>query len=1100
MQRRQIQHAGAALLFFTAIFTAPPASAEIEFTTLALEGDSAPGLAAPFTSFTAPLLAGSRFAFGGTSGVPGSSINPLRTGLFAGRAGLYNAVLLDTDEAPGAPGTRFRFTRTGFSPTAVSQINATGALAFTGELTGAGVNSTQSDTLNQRGVWSTTFDDLALEMRANNPVPAFGDGWRFSLPGPVALNANNNIAFWATVKRGSFPATETKTGLFSRESGLVEFNVLFDDTMVIPGLPTTFQQAQPAPSGQVIDLPAPAFNKLGSALVMIDFANPAYHFGGRAEALLVASPQGLQVVAHTASNPFDVPVPTGNVAPGLPGTVFRNLFVSRLNDLGDVALMAETQSAPGTVGVFGIGVWAGAPGQLQLIAREGQTVAAGVRIMEDPVFAPLKLLQFNDPGQVAMFSELAVDGEDPSGIITGLLRGDATALELIARSGAGGAFEGAEFTSFDDVALNNRGQLAFLAGRRDTLLSETFTALMLSDLDGLRTLVRTGTDIEVRPGDLRNVQAIDVSSRYLGDNGDYAYKLQFTDGKSGIFLAQAGTVRGTDFFLRNAGPDVVDWLDAQWKDSLDFDTSEPGFLGNEIVTIENSHVEIIDAAGAYTLTIGRMNSTGSLELGEVLEGGPSLILNSTDDGDSNIQSLILRGGELRARHDVLLSGNSQFISGDLSAGDNITITNSADLLVKEVGAAGNGLLVNASAGRMVFGSDAFMALSDGMKLINLGKIEVSAGDIEAATFLDETVRNEGRFIKHADTSAPQDIFSITAGFENAGVLDFEGGELDLAPIVSSGQHLAGARYTLSSSEGTTPSILRFRGAHTITGDVSIESTPSGRWILDGATLDLSQAELNANVDTIWRGATVYAGGTLTGDFPQRGLQINAGRTLRLEQSEVFGKTSRLAGISSVDGAVVQKDADLLLDQATVTLTEGAVDSVWVLEGDADVLTDRKSDFINRSGTLSKRGGGASRFEAFYTGGSGEIRVTEGSLTFAGGGEFKGRITLDETAGGASTVRLVDDTNSPQFTAAALLFVIGEGGGEFSIENGAELRVNEDSAVIFDVAGRGVQLAGGTLSGFSPAPLGGFNNRGHMHWTSGVIGVPGLGEKSAELFK
>ena len=111
----------------------------------------------------------------------------------------------------------------------------------------------------------------------------------------------------------------------------------------------------------------------------------------------------------------------------------------------------------------------------------------------------------------------------------------------------------------------------------------------------------------------------------------------------------------------------------------------------------------------------------------------------------------------------------------------------------------------------------------------------------------------------------------------------------------------------------------------------------------------------------------------------------------------------------------------------------------------------------------------------------------------------GRITLDETAGGASTVRLVDDTNSPQFTALALLSVIGEEGGEFSIENGAELRVNKDSGVIFNVTGRGVRLAGGTLSGFSPAFSGGFNNRGHMHWTSGVIGVPGLGEKSGELF-
>ena len=204
---------------------------------------------------------------------------------------------------------------------------------------------------------------------------------------------------------------------------------------------------------------------------------------------------------------------------------------------------------------------------------------------------------------------------------------------------------------------------------------------MLTDIGGLRTLVRTGQSIEVRPGDFRNVQAIDVSSRYLDDAGELAYLLNFTDGKSRLFLANAGLVRGTDFFLRDAGPAVVDWSDADWKDSLDRAISAPGGSGTEIVTIERSNVRILADAGESTISIGRLNSTGTLELNEVLDGGPSLVLNGAGAGDSNIESLKLRSGGLAARHNVLLSGTSECSDGYLEIADDVSITNSASLIV-----------------------------------------------------------------------------------------------------------------------------------------------------------------------------------------------------------------------------------------------------------------------------------------------------------------------------------------------------------------------------------------------------------------------------------
>jgi hypothetical protein len=178
-------------------------------------GDSVPGLDAPFTTSSAPRFAGSHYAFAGQTGFIGNAVNPRHTALFVGRSLTYDAVLLDTDSAPGASGTQFGLTQTGFPPTAFTQLSVAGVIAFTGELIGSVVNSTLSDTLNQRGIWSTAEGPLTLEMRASDPAPDFGANFRFSLPGPVALN---DIAFWAAVKRGSFPSTETKFALFGSEA------------------------------------------------------------------------------------------------------------------------------------------------------------------------------------------------------------------------------------------------------------------------------------------------------------------------------------------------------------------------------------------------------------------------------------------------------------------------------------------------------------------------------------------------------------------------------------------------------------------------------------------------------------------------------------------------------------------------------------------------------------------------------------------------------------------------------------------------------------------------------------------------------------------
>lgn len=114
----------AMLCLASACLSAPLAWADTEFNTLVLEGDSAPGLAAGFTGFDAPLLAGRHYAFSAYTGFSASASDPLRTALFSGSGATFQSLWLNSDEAPGAPGTHFRLAPNGFAPSRLTQISA----------------------------------------------------------------------------------------------------------------------------------------------------------------------------------------------------------------------------------------------------------------------------------------------------------------------------------------------------------------------------------------------------------------------------------------------------------------------------------------------------------------------------------------------------------------------------------------------------------------------------------------------------------------------------------------------------------------------------------------------------------------------------------------------------------------------------------------------------------------------------------------------------------------------------------------------------------------------------------------------------------------
>ncbi len=114
-----------------------------------------------------------------------------------------------------APGTSSGVHFDAFSLSSWPVLNDAGQTAFRGNLTGAGVTST-----NNRGIWVEDADTLELVARTGDPAPGTAVGVRFSdlaLPtlnsaGQTAFRANltgtgvfssNNLGIWATDQRGA---------------------------------------------------------------------------------------------------------------------------------------------------------------------------------------------------------------------------------------------------------------------------------------------------------------------------------------------------------------------------------------------------------------------------------------------------------------------------------------------------------------------------------------------------------------------------------------------------------------------------------------------------------------------------------------------------------------------------------------------------------------------------------------------------------------------------------------------------------------------------------------------------------------------------------
>jgi hypothetical protein len=498
-----------------------------------------------------------------------------------------NAVLVRTvavtgQPAPGVPaGTVFR------SFTSEPSLNNLGRTAFHAWITGGGV-SDQNDT----GIWSDGLGQLELVAREGSGAPGTQGGATFhSFFGRLPLSDAGGISFFAEAVLATGPAVPIPS-FWSRAagdlrmvarlhdrapgtSGNIRFNYLShhvgaERVGFYGGLGNTVdvnnsgiwsdisgslelvvlqgEQGPGAPPGYTFDY-FDLFSLVVNDVDDLVFRGRTHGSGvlGYRYGIWRATADGLELLALQ-----------GDQAPGLAGgvtfvdfdTIPPSVNALGLNNARQIAF-SSTIAGTEVDSTNDMGVWAGEPSDLRLVAREGSAApgTGGAAFNYD-----LHGVVLNSKGQTAFQAFLTGHGVDSTNNV-GVWSEGTGDLELVARSGShapgtpvGVVFRDFGSFSFETLVLNAQGQVAFPATLTgDGVDISNNRGIWATDPGGqLQLIARAGDTLQIAPGDSRTIRSLgfvagsgneDGRPSGFNDFGELAFSAQFTDGSSGIFIS-----------------------------------------------------------------------------------------------------------------------------------------------------------------------------------------------------------------------------------------------------------------------------------------------------------------------------------------------------------------------------------------------------------------------------------------------------------------------------------------------------------------------------------------------------------------------------------
>lgn len=528
----------------------------IEFTTIALSGQAAPGTDATFVGFDLPILNESgqaAFAAALSSDDDGS----LGTWGIWGptRREPLGLVALEGKLAPGAGDTER------FSTFGGLRLGEAGRLGFVASLTD---DSGPIDSGENTGLWAQ-LDGLlpVLVAREGSPAPGTSIGL-FGFLGPPLLNAVGGVAFRGSLDlpRGGVPqdgalwATATAgLQLLAREG---------DDAVGQPG-------------GVEFDDPF-------TPLSVTDRGETYFLVGLNADGRRIAVDRGLY--RSNFDGELALLLRTGEASPGLDeGEVFVGFENTRFNERGDFAMVGVTRSESGARAT---GVFAASAGEPPVpLVRSGETPPGAP---PGALFESFSDVEIDALGRVAFAGRHRTEGIGPP--VDGIWGPDGAggvALYLQEGDPAPGFDEGVFVRGIGSLMMNDAGNVAFGVGLEGSGIDSSNDVVLYLALDPCQVMpvTREGSVLEVLDGDLRTIDRLDVIARSefgssaLGPSGHVAFRARFTDASSGIFVAIVGegpilveidAQPGRPFRLRN--PRSRRWIPVAILGSSIFDVAD----------------------------------------------------------------------------------------------------------------------------------------------------------------------------------------------------------------------------------------------------------------------------------------------------------------------------------------------------------------------------------------------------------------------------------------------------------------------------------------------------------------------------------------------
>jgi hypothetical protein len=447
-------------------------------------------------------------------------------------------------------------------------LNNAGTSAFSAFITGAA--STEDF-----GIWvGSAAGGFSLAAREGHAAPGTGGANFLTISQPL-LDASGQIAFFALLQ-GSGVDSANNIGLWVGSPSGVSLAARTGD-------------AAPGFVGSAFDFVSEsALIAAGQVSFYGSVATGGSINGGNDDGIWAGTAGSLQLVARE-----------GTPAPGTGAGVNYGPFnvTPVINTAGQVAFRTSLTGAV-TAGVNDKGIWAGAPGSVQLVARAGDAAPAlvgpdfldfstqpainaagtvafratvtgsGVDSSNDtgiwigsntsnlavlarekenaPGLGGVKYGQFSDfvvlnsSGQAAFVAQLqsgGVDGTNNKAIFSGPLGG----VTVVARKGnqAPGTPTGVLFNDFDSsVALNSGGQVAFLADLTGSgIVSGNNRGIWAVDPFGqVVKVAREGDAITVSPGDVRTIGDVGLGM-FINSGGGEGRWTSFNDSSQVTYSA-----------------------------------------------------------------------------------------------------------------------------------------------------------------------------------------------------------------------------------------------------------------------------------------------------------------------------------------------------------------------------------------------------------------------------------------------------------------------------------------------------------------------------------------------------------------------------------